>query len=654
MRAEGSPSLLRAKPTSTRAYGASKTSRRRARRYVLLPIVGCAAWAFLFVLYKQHEVLGEPSAPTPRGDTRAASLATPSSDPERARGVHADPRAAETHEESAAAASAAAAAAAAAADDDDEGTPEELRDAAEKLMASFEWTLPDEPPAPPVTRTSGAGTFPRPEPDATGATRTGASGDDARSGAVPDGGWVRGIRADVARRDAVRAAMVDAYESYEKYAFGDDELRPLAKRGKNAFGALGATIIDSLDTLWIMGLTEHYSRARNWVDEFLYFNRDWEASVFETTIRVLGGLLAAHDLSGDEMYVEKCVELAKRLEPAFATPTGVPKNIVNLKTGEARTPAWTGAPGVVVLAEFGSLAMEFGALSERVDPKNEKWRVLGETPVRVALSAPAQRHVPRGLFPLYFDSARARWTNDKVSVGAMGDSWYEYLLKVWVQGGRTEALRGWLDAWTSAADGILKNLIVDGNDDDAFVASWAGGGLVHEMDHLSCFVGGMFCLGSGAGVTDQEKVYLEAARKITRACYKMYADSPTFIAPETIGFRGGAAHVGAKSNVQRPEAIESIFYMYRKTGDEMYREWAWEMFCAMRTQYRTESGWTGLKDVRANPPERDDVTQSFFFAETLKYFYLIFADGDAVHLDEWVFNTEAHPLRVRARKTSIV
>ena len=96
MRAEGSPSLLRAKPTSTRAYGASKTSRRRARRYVLLPIVGCAAWAFLFVLYKQHEVLGEPSAPTPRGDTRAASLATPSSDPERARGVHADPRAAET------------------------------------------------------------------------------------------------------------------------------------------------------------------------------------------------------------------------------------------------------------------------------------------------------------------------------------------------------------------------------------------------------------------------------------------------------------------------------------------------------------------------------------------------------------------------------
>ena len=388
MRAEGSPSLLRAKPTSSRAYGASKTSRRRARRYVLLPILGCAAWALLFVLYKQHEVLGERRAATPRGATLAERLATPSSDQERARGVHADPQAEERQKELETADEIASPAKnfAAAADDDDEGTPEELRAAAEALMDSMKWNLPDEPPAPPVTLTSGAGEFPRPAIDEkTNVVRTGAGGDDARDGAVPDGGWHRGIKADVARRDAVRDAMVDAYDAYEKYAFGDDELRPQARRGKNAFGALGATIIDSLDTLWIMGLSDHYSRARNWVDEFLYFDREWEASVFETTIRVLGGLLAAYDLSGDEMYVEKCLELAKRLEQAFRTPTGVPKNIVNLKTGETKTPPWTGAPGVVVLSEFGSLAMEFGALSERVTPRDEKWRVLGETPVKVAI-----------------------------------------------------------------------------------------------------------------------------------------------------------------------------------------------------------------------------------------------------------------------------
>ena len=174
-------------------------------------------------------------------------------------------------------------------------------------------------------------------------------------------------------------------------------------------------------------MTEHYSRARNWVDEFLYFNRDWEASVFSPTIRVLGGLLA-NTTSPAEMYVEKCVE---RLD-ALATPSGQDGH----RRGRART-----------LAEFGSLAMEFGALSERVDPKNEKWRVLGETPVRVALR-PRARHAraPRLVPPCTSSSARARGRG-KVSVGAMGDGWYEYLLKVWVQGGRTEALRGWLDAW---------------------------------------------------------------------------------------------------------------------------------------------------------------------------------------------------------------
>ena len=72
---------------------------------------------------------------------------------------------------------------------------------------------------------------------------------------------------------------------------GYDELQPLTKRGKNGFGGLGATVIDSLDTLWIMGLKDQYSRARNWVSERLHFDSNYEASVFETTIRVVGCVL---------------------------------------------------------------------------------------------------------------------------------------------------------------------------------------------------------------------------------------------------------------------------------------------------------------------------------------------------------------------------
>jgi mannosyl-oligosaccharide alpha-1,2-mannosidase len=94
--------------------------------------------------------------------------------------------------------------------------------------------------------------------------------------------------------------------------------------------------------------------------------------------------------------------------------------------------------------------------------------------------------------------------------------------------------------------------------------------------------------------------------------------------------------------------------MYRKTGDPMYREWAWEMFQNMRRHYRTETGWVGLKDVRSPNPGHDNTMQSFFLAETLKYFYLIFSDSDTINLDEWVLNTEAHPIRVMPRDKSAV
>jgi mannosyl-oligosaccharide alpha-1,2-mannosidase len=280
-------------------------------------------------------------------------------------------------------------------DDDDEGTPEQWKLAAEELVDRIRWNLPQKPPAPPVRLTSGDGDFPRPTNTAH-AKRTMPGGDHARSGTVPDGGW-KDLAADTEKREHVKKSMVDAYDAYEKYAFGWDELRPLSKRGKNAFGGLGATIIDSLDTLWIMGLSDHYSRARNWVDEFLFFDRDWEASLFETTIRVLGGLLSAYDLSGDEMYLRKCLELADKLEPAFGTKTGVPLNIVNLKTGETKTPPWTGGPSAVVLSEFGSLAMEFGALSERVGDK--KWVTLAETPVKVAIAHSSKRNLPKNVRP---------------------------------------------------------------------------------------------------------------------------------------------------------------------------------------------------------------------------------------------------------------
>lgn len=91
---------------------------------------------------------------------------------------------------------------------------------------------------------------------------------------------------DVERRQKVKEAMLHAWSSYEKYAWGQDELQPQSRSGINSFGGLGATLIDSLDTLYIMGLDEQFQRAREWVANSLDFNKDYDASVFETTIRL--------------------------------------------------------------------------------------------------------------------------------------------------------------------------------------------------------------------------------------------------------------------------------------------------------------------------------------------------------------------------------
>ena len=393
MPVDGSASLRQLKPPSRSGghgslYGSTKTRRKQIRRCVIFPCVAITVKAFV---YCQTSVLGETAAVglsravthgqvSPPGVGLREDASTHQSFRTNDWSVHEETETDDAKKTTL---------------DDDEGTPEQWKLAAEELVDRIRWNLPQEPPAPPVRLTSGDGDFPRPTNTAH-AKRTMPGGDHARSGAVPDGGW-KDLAADTEKREHVKKSMVDAYDAYEKYAFGWDELRPLSKRGKNAFGGLGATIIDSLDTLWIMGLSDHYSRARNWVDEFLFFDRDWEASLFETTIRVLGGLLSAYDLSGDEMYLRKCLELADKLEPAFGTKTGVPLNIVNLKTGETKTPPWTGGPSAVVLSEFGSLAMEFGALSERVGDK--KWVTLAETPVKVAIAHSSKRNLPKNVRP---------------------------------------------------------------------------------------------------------------------------------------------------------------------------------------------------------------------------------------------------------------
>ena len=171
------------------------------------------------------------------------------------------------------------------------------------------------------------------------------------------------------------------------------------------------------------------------------------------------------------------------------------------------------------------------------------------------------------------------------------------------------------------------------------------------MGHLTCFAGGMFALGSKY-VKDKD-YWLNMGKEIGETCYQSYNRSPNKIGPETFRFTSGksnqnikAATKNEKYYILRPEVIETYFYLWRLTKDQKWRDYGWEAALAINENCRAEAGFSGIKDVYATPRVLDDLQQSFFFAETLKYLYLLFSDDDLLSLDEWVFNTEAHPLKI--------
>ncbi|CAM6058738.1 unnamed protein product [Sphagnum tenellum] len=442
------------------------------------------------------------------------------------------------------------------------------------------------------------------------------------------------------RRSQVKAAMLHAWSSYEKYAWGFDELQPQSRRGVNHFGGLGASIIDSLDTLYIMGLQPQFNKARDWVAENLHFNKNYDASVFETTIRVLGGLLSAYDLTAEKMFLTKAKEIADRLLPAWDTRTGIPYTTINLDSGRAYNPGWTG--GSSVLADLGTEQVEFIGLSQRTgDPKYKQ-------KVENAIKQLRKNFPKDGLLPIYISADSGQPTTGKITFGAMGDSFYEYLLKVWIQGNKTEVVKHYREMWEQSMEGMMGLVSKSTPSGYTFLAERSGSSLFNKMDELACFAPGMLALGTEGAPPEKAEKYLTLAKELTRTCYNFYMSTPTKLAGENYQFFDGQdLQVGTPWNILRPETVESLMYMWRKTGDSKYRDWGWDIFQAFEKQSRTPTGYVGLRNVRTG--EKDDMMQSFFLAETLKYFYLLYSPSSVIPLDKWVFNTEAHPLRIIPR-----
>ena len=240
-----------------------------------------------------------------------------------------------------------------------------------------------------------------------------------------------------------------------------------------------------------------------------------------------------------------------------------------------------------------------------------------------------------------------------VTFGAMADSFYEYMLKIWLQGGKTEPL--YRKMYDESINSMHKELLHKSTPSGLwYIADLHGKRYDEKMDHLVCFMGGLLGLGAYTDPlgleSERAQRDLKTARALTYTCYQMYARMKTGISPEFVQFhkeRDFQIGAGAPHYLLRPEAVESFFILNYLTGDPVYREWGWEVFQSIEKYCKTEKGYGALSNVQDTESRPRDSMESFFVAELLKYLYLLQdPDTEVDILNKHVFNTEAHPLRI--------
>ncbi|VDD75134.1 unnamed protein product [Mesocestoides corti] len=450
---------------------------------------------------------------------------------------------------------------------------------------------------------------------------------------------------NVTNQDPILSELTDAlhhsWKAYADYAWGMDEVLVLSKMGTRWMNG-GLTMIDSLDTLWMYNMTEEFVQARDWIAFTINFdyNND-RTNVFESTIRLLGGLLSAYHVSKDSVFLKKADLIGHKLLAAFNSPSGLPFTDINLQT--LRT-SLAGTSKTVSLSEVATLQLEFNELAMLLQDKS-----IAKPAANVYSVLNGVKKLS-GLIAIFVNMDQPeRSSSDTITLGARGDSYYEYLLKVWVQTGKkSDWLRNqYLDAVRGVTDMLLRKSVPNGL---TFVGELKSQKFSPKMDHLVCFLPGTLAYGHLHGMPVE---HLQLAEDLMETCYRLYNNTSTGLSAEIVYFNLANPErpdfyirQSDAFNLLRPETVESLFYLYRITKRQRYQLWGREIFRAFNTHSRVSpAGFAPIVDVRSARPIHRDKMDSFWIAETLKYFLLLFDDGLAARFDlrEWVFNSEGHP-----------
>lgn len=435
-----------------------------------------------------------------------------------------------------------------------------------------------------------------------------------------------------------------AYDSYLEHAYPYDELRPLSCDGVDTWGSYSLTLIDALDTLAVMGNFTEFRRVVQILTKKQNFDANINVSVFETNIRIVGGLLSAHLMShraGVELepgwpcngpLLRLAEDVARRLLPAFDTPTGMPYGTVNLRHGVP-----VGETTITCTAGIGTFILEFGTLSRLTgDPVYEE----------VAMNALlALRHYRSsiGLVGNHIDVATGKWTALDSGIGAGVDSYFEYLAKGAVLLQKPELMK----MFEESREAIERHLKRD--DWHLWVTMTKAQVTLPIFQSLDAYWPGVLSI---VGDITSGMKSLHNYHQV----WKQFGFTPEFYnIPQA---EVGTNHEGYPL---RPELAESVMYLSRATGDPYLLEVGVDILRSIQHSARTTCGYATIKDTRDH--RLDNRMESFFLAETTKYLYLLFDPENFIHnrgqhgtvvkthwgecvmeTGAYVFNTEAHPL----------
>ncbi|XP_030507656.2 alpha-mannosidase I MNS4 isoform X1 [Cannabis sativa] len=431
-------------------------------------------------------------------------------------------------------------------------------------------------------------------------------------------------------RDEVREMFYHAFDGYMENAFPLDELRPLSCGGEDTLGGYALTLIDSLDTLALLGDRDRFSTSVEWIGKNLRFDINKTVSVFETTIRVLGGLLSAHLIASDyatgmkiptydNQLLNLAEDLGRRLLPAFDTPTGIPFGSVNLLHGVDEHES-----KITSTAGGGTLTLEFGVLSRLTnDP-------IFEQATRNAVRGLWARRSKLNLVGAHINVFTGDWTQKDAGIGTSIDSFYEYLLKAYLLFGDEEYLFIFQEAYAAAMHYLYNDpWYVEVNMDSAALV-WP------LFNSLQAFWPGLQVLAGDIGPAIR-------THNAFFSVWKRYG-----FTPEGFNLATLSVQHGQKSYPLRPELIESTYWLYKATRDPRYLDAGRDMVASLQYSARCACGYCHISDVEFH--KQEDHMESFFLAETIKYLWLLFdlAVGPDNLVEngpyKYVFSTEGHIL----------